>query len=279
MTIDNSNKIIHGLWIGKNLSPIELLTIHSFIRNGHEFHLWVYDVIENKLPSEVIVEDANKIIPSNKVFRYKFRNQFGHGKGSYAGFSDIFRYKLLFDHGGWWVDMDVTCLRPLDFEDEYVFRKHHVLNVVGNIIKCPKGSSLMKDCYNEASVSIDENNIDWHKPIDILNNNIAKYNLTSFIKQFSNEDSWNIIRKLLLYDYPIPYSWLVLHWVNEEWRRNRINKNIFLTSSTFGKIMQEYGFVSQNINFLFLFKYKLKLTRLVSGLIQLPWFVLRGLKR
>jgi hypothetical protein len=31
------------------------------------------------------------------------------GKGTYAGFSDLFRYKMLFDRGGWWVDTDVVC--------------------------------------------------------------------------------------------------------------------------------------------------------------------------
>ena len=279
MIQDKSNRIVHGLWIGNKLSPIELLTILSFLRNGHEFHLWAYEVIENNLPAEVIVEDANKIIPFKKVFKYKNKNQFGHGKGSYAGFSDIFRYKLLYDHGGWWVDMDVTCLKPLNFESEFVFRKHHVLNVVGNIMKCPKGSLFMKECYETAILSVDENNKDWHKPISILNENIEKHNLSGFVHDFSNPDSWDIIRRLLKNNHTIPSHWIIIHWVNEEWRRNRINKRIYLTNSTFGKIMYEYGFESQNINFLSIFKYKLKLTRFVSGLIQMPWYVLRILSK
>ena len=35
--MDKSTKIVHGLWIGEELSNLELLTIHSFIHHGHEF--------------------------------------------------------------------------------------------------------------------------------------------------------------------------------------------------------------------------------------------------
>jgi hypothetical protein len=34
----------------------------------------------------------------------------GPGKGSPAAFANLFRYKLLFENGGWWVDTDVICL-------------------------------------------------------------------------------------------------------------------------------------------------------------------------
>jgi hypothetical protein len=108
MTEDN--KIVHGLWVGSELSALELLSIKSFLFHGHEFHLWLYESIQTPLPDGVIVQDANKILAKKHVFRYKNKSNFGHGKGSLAGFSDIFRYKLLYDKGGWWADMDITCL-------------------------------------------------------------------------------------------------------------------------------------------------------------------------
>ncbi len=151
------NKIIHGLWIGNKLSNLELLTLHSFRYFGHDFYLWAYEKILTPLPPQVFVKDANEIIPKEKVFKYKNFNQYGHGKGSYAGFSDIFRYALLYKYGGWWVDMDVTCISSLNYEEPYVFRKHHVFDTVGNIMKCPKNSKLMKLCYEEAIKTINEN--------------------------------------------------------------------------------------------------------------------------
>lgn len=234
------DKNINALWIGHRLSNAEMLTIYSFLKNGHTFTLWAYDNIENKLPYGTILKDASEIIPRKKVFCYKNTNQFGHGKGSYAGFSDIFRYKLLYEHGGWWVDMDVTCLKHFDFEDPYIFRTHHNFPVVGNIMKCPKGSELMKRCYEEASSLIDENNTDWHLPVQILNDNVKKLGLSKHIRILSNHDSWNMIRKMLVKNIKIPEKWYAIHWVNEEWRRNKVNKNIFYKASVMGTMCKKY---------------------------------------
>ena len=43
------NPPIQSLWIGGKLSLMEQLTINSFINNGHEFHLYVYDEIETPM--------------------------------------------------------------------------------------------------------------------------------------------------------------------------------------------------------------------------------------
>jgi len=44
---------IHGLWIGRHLSKLEKLTLHSFLKHGHEFNLWVYDELVEPLPPEL----------------------------------------------------------------------------------------------------------------------------------------------------------------------------------------------------------------------------------
>jgi len=234
--MNDSNITVNSMWIGNSLSACELLTIKSFINNGHKFVLWAYDDIETQLPSGTILRDASEIIPSSKIFSYRFSDQFGHGKGSYAGFSDIFRYKLLYMYGGWWVDMDVTCLKPLDFDSEYVFRSHHSLPLVGNVMKCPKASLLMEKCYAEAVEKVDENNRDWHLPIKILANNVADLGLETYVRNFSNHDSWNDVRRMLSMNDDVPESWSVIHWINEEWRRNCIERNMFLKSSLFSEL-------------------------------------------
>ena len=55
------NKIIQGLWIGPELSVMEQLSIASFLRNGHEYHLYVYDELKH-VPSGTILKDANQNI-------------------------------------------------------------------------------------------------------------------------------------------------------------------------------------------------------------------------
>lgn len=261
-----TNKIVHGLWIGTELSPIELLTINSFIEQGHSFNLWVYDKISTSLPPQTIIKDANTIIDKKDIFCYKNSNQFGHGKGSFAGFSDIFRYKLLYTHGGWWTDMDVTCLKPLDFKEDYVFRTHQKLELVGNLMKCPKNSELMKLCFEEAKIKINENNTDWHLPIQILIDNVYNLNLSKYIINFTNMDSWNVVRKLLKNKSKLDDSWYAIHWINEELRRNKINKNVFLNKSILYELVKKNNIKTQNPNLLQYISYYYKISTLGHGI-------------
>lgn len=232
---------VNGLWIGKTLSPLELLCLNSFTALGHTFRLWMYQQPDTPLPDGVIVMDANDIIPHDQVFAYNNTDQFGHGKGSYAGFSDVFRYKLLYENGGWWTDMDVVCVKPLVFDEPYVFRTHHNFDVVGNIMKCPPRSPCMFDCYNEAVLSVNALNTNWHLPIEILNRNIVKHQLTSFINEMSNPDKWLTVRLYLLWNMPVKPNWYVIHLMNEEWRINKIDKIALFSFTTIGRLLKAYG--------------------------------------
>lgn len=243
--ITSDNKTVNGLWIGNYLSNIEILTIQSFLAAGHTFKLWVYEPVSN-VPKGVNVCNANDIIPAAQIFRYKYANAYGHGKGSVSGFSDIFRYKLLYDNGGWWVDMDICCLHPLKFNTPYFFRKHHDLDLVGNMMKCPKGSQLMWDCYTEAKETINENNTDWHKPIEILNRHVVQLGLSDFIfTGFSNQDKWEEIRQFIQREGELDPDYVALHWMNEEWRSRGLNKNDIRYNSTLGKLMAQYGIIAR----------------------------------
>jgi len=50
------NEIIQSLWVGQRLSSMERLSIQSFLKNGHPFHLFAYNEIED-LPEGVCVEE------------------------------------------------------------------------------------------------------------------------------------------------------------------------------------------------------------------------------
>jgi mannosyltransferase OCH1-like enzyme len=134
----DGNSVIQGLWIGPELSVMEQLSISSFLKNGHEYHLYIYDEVHS-IPEGTCVRDAGEILPSSSIFQYK---QYP----TYAGFSNFFRYKLLLERGGWWVDTDTICLRPFDFPEEHVFSSEMCrgLEVVNSgIIKAPRGSEVM----------------------------------------------------------------------------------------------------------------------------------------
>lgn len=58
--------IIQSLWVGDKLSVIEQLCIASFLKNGHEFHLYTYQDV-GAVPNGAILQDANQIIPEENI--------------------------------------------------------------------------------------------------------------------------------------------------------------------------------------------------------------------
>ncbi len=213
-----SNRVVHGLWIGKKLGRLELLTLRSFINWGHEFRLWCYADLVTPLPDGVTLCDANEILPARAIYRRRAADPVtGVGEQSYGPFSDLFRYKLLYEHGGYWTDMDVTCLRPLDFAEPYVFRAHRV-GVIGNFMKCPSGSQLMKETYEQTHKEVNAES-PWLLTNQILSRGVERHGLTQYIHpEISNPDVWNIVQKLAEEEILLPSNLYVIHWLNEAWR-------------------------------------------------------------
>ena len=151
-----ANDVIQGLWVGSRLSAMERMSIASFLHHGHQYHLYSYGPIEG-LPPGVTLRDAREILPESMIFRYR-------DHASYAGFSNYFRYKLLLDRGGWWVDTDTICLRPFDFEDPYVFASQHGRDggaiPAASPIRAPAGSDALSYAW-EACLSRDPKDLAW----------------------------------------------------------------------------------------------------------------------
>ena len=75
-------------------------------------------------------------------------------------FSDLFRYKLLYELGGYWVDMDMICLRPFRFREKYIFSAERTIQIGpymnrefkevshNGILKAPKKSKFYLELYN-----------------------------------------------------------------------------------------------------------------------------------
>lgn len=225
------NNLVHGLWIGNELQKLELLTIESFLDMGADFILWYYKPIKNKLPKQIKLKDANQILPESAIFTYPNNTYVGFGGGSYAGFADVFRYKALYEYGGWWTDMDVTCLKPIaEIKDEYWFRFHGVHSVVGNVIKCPSKSELMKLCFDKAIKEVNGQQRDWHHGIKILCYYIQFLNLSKYIHyEESNLDRLDFLNKFIFessQEIQIPKQWRFIHWMNTVVDKNCLENSV-----------------------------------------------------
>jgi mannosyltransferase OCH1-like enzyme len=129
---------------------MEQLCIRSFLAHGHSFQLYVYGDVKN-IPEGTTVKDGNAILSHTEFFV----PETGYCRGSPSAFSNIFRYALLYKKGRMWVDMDVVCLRPFDFREEFVFASQRQPDgstvVNANVIGAAPHSPIMKQCFEEAS--------------------------------------------------------------------------------------------------------------------------------
>jgi FkbM family methyltransferase len=223
---DPSNRIVQGLWIGKHLSTMEQLSMRSFLANGHEYHLYTYGQIDN-VPDGVTLKDGNEIIPSDKIFKYRDHD-------SYSGFSNHFRYKLLLEKGGWWVDTDLICVRPFDFPSEYVFSSQHNHEGEGDLvnvgaIKCPPGSPVIQYAWDVCQ-SKDPSKLVWGEIGPLL---LARaVNELGLDTQVQGADvfcpiPWFRWKELIEPDHPavLRDDTCAVHLWNELWRRGGFDKD------------------------------------------------------
>ena len=187
--------IVQSLWVGSDLSKMEIYSIRSFLKLGYKFHLYIYDPIKN-IPKGVVIKDANEIMPRKLIFTLK---------EAYLPFSDIFRYKMLYEKGNYWVDVDLIALRKFDFKEPFVFssertiqkgayrlKKKFIPNI--GVLKAPPKSAFYKELYLECmkyhKTGINRDKIKYMR---LLRRMIVKYNYGKYVKKpqyFCHLDWW-----------------------------------------------------------------------------------------
>lgn len=101
------------LWIGGPLSWLERLCLQSFVDQGQRITLFSYEDIPN-VPAGVIRRDGREVLETDQFLKYE-------KKDSFALFADLFRLHMLRACPGMiWVDTDVYCWRPMDYDTDFV---------------------------------------------------------------------------------------------------------------------------------------------------------------
>ena len=130
---------LNSLWIGDQLGYIEKLTLASALSVGHSITLYSYAPGKLRgVPSEVEVRDANEVVPYQALAHY-FEG------GSAALGTDFFRYAMQAKGLGYWVDLDLYFIRPIDFDDEYVFGWEHETSINGAVLRLPADSGMVRE--------------------------------------------------------------------------------------------------------------------------------------
>jgi mannosyltransferase OCH1-like enzyme len=217
--------VVQGLWIGEALSTMERLSIASFLAHGHEYHLYVYGPVAN-VPTGTCLKDGSEVLPKSMIFQYPDRP-------SYAGFANYFRYKLLLDRGGWWVDTDAVCIRPFDFAEQYVFsselRNDGTATPNSGFIKAPPGSEAMAFAWAKC-LSKDPGRITWGETGPRLVTEVIRtYALHAFVRHYQTftpvaHFEWErMLEPGWTSDFTA--STYAIHLWNEKWRQAGQDKN------------------------------------------------------
>lgn len=114
---------------------------------GHPVRVWSYapEKLAFLVPHGVEVRNADDVMPRALFERIVAGSEIRY-------FSDIFRYALLYEHGGLWMDSDVILLRPFPFRGDHFFNlqwrgSHKGHFVCGNVIYARPYSSHLRALY------------------------------------------------------------------------------------------------------------------------------------
>lgn len=154
---------VNFLWIGTELSDINLMSLQSFNKLGYDCILWKYKEINN-VPDYVTQKDANKILPLNEDI--------------YAGYhSDYFRFLLLHKYGGIYSDLDNILLKTLPVKKYIIGGEQFDCN--SNLIKVPKNSILTKTLIEDIE-NKGISNLNQYNGVDLYNT-VIELKLDKFI--------------------------------------------------------------------------------------------------
>lgn len=138
--------------------PIDGLTygcLASFPYHGARLRLYSYDD-KIKVPPGIDLADAREICPDTSlVGRY-----IADGKVEFSKFSNLFRYLLIKQTGCCWVDTDLICLRPPEFQHDemafgYQYPKEHRFALNGAVLKLPREHPVLADLIQHARDVVD----------------------------------------------------------------------------------------------------------------------------
>lgn len=178
--------ILHALWIGGNLSKLEQISLASFVYHGHTVNLYTYDKVGN-IPIGINVIDGNTIIDKSEIYTYP--------NGSYSAFSNLFRWEILNQKGGCWIDADLICLKPFDFNSEYIYGWQDSRTINGAVVGLPAGDRMAHDlaflCRNPNTLlpydtARDKRRKVWRRYIKGNRRNDIKWGEGGGVQGFSN---------------------------------------------------------------------------------------------
>lgn len=129
---------IASLWCGPYLSFIERVVLQSYLDRGHPVVLYVAETVEG-IPEGVEVRHADEIYypPPFDIS--------DNDRQRVAVYSDIFLLHMFLKTDYIWCDLDAYCVKPLDFDRDWIFAFGKPDQVCTGVLKLPKNSKTLAE--------------------------------------------------------------------------------------------------------------------------------------
>ena len=129
-------------WMGKKLSVIEIASMLSIQRAGHEVQLFSYEK-PHQLPAGVAWSNAAEILPRENFVSFR-----GHHPALGA---NLFRYKLMEAEKGIWMDTDILLLKPVALDGGELYGWQDEKEINNAVLFLPPGSPVLRELLDFTS--------------------------------------------------------------------------------------------------------------------------------
>tara|TARA_R110000850_G_scaffold50670_2_gene124044 strand:+ start:308 stop:1771 length:1464 start_codon:yes stop_codon:yes gene_type:complete len=244
--------IIKSLWIGEMLNEVTQLCIESWLRLDYQVILYIDKLNIPKQWGNYKQKGQLQFLSASNIMEYKKKEEI-------LPFSDLFRYKLLFNQGGTWLDTDMFLLKRLPLDKQIIsseftmqsgafrsdlfykanigvlrFEKHspileYIINRIEKSLKKHTGTErmliftkyIMKKCY------LDVSSPSMYCPTNWWNTE-EQYDNNGYTKK------WNVTP--LTNDYILEHSVGCHLWNNFTYNKHKIDFSKVPQDSLFGKL-------------------------------------------
>jgi hypothetical protein len=145
---------LNTLWVEGSLTYVEQVCLSSAVRLGHPVTLYTYYGVD-RVPPGVDVRDGREVLPEPRLLKHREKNSWSLG-------SNIFRYQLMREGRGVWIDADLYFIKPLHLDDRdllFGWQKEGLVN--GAVLYASPTNPLVEGLFNYLN---QEHLVPWWMP-------------------------------------------------------------------------------------------------------------------
>jgi hypothetical protein len=195
-------ELINLFWDKQKLKKLNSLCLHTLLNFNNKVNVFTYDpsLFKNFKHENLSIYNANEIIEEKEKFYYKGKNTCI--SNCVVGFSDIFRYMLLYKVGGWYFDFDVILFKEIPnnlISESTIIRPHFTYRCASNVSKFQKNDSFLLELYNITKFKVNDNNDEWALPLKIFEDSVFSKDYSKYIidKKYFSDDNFSDVIKFL----------------------------------------------------------------------------------